>query len=243
MDTKPIESTTKLGQSEPPAQAMGEKAAWLPSTAQELDALVDSDVIAHTHVIVGANGKCLCGIYDGRPFTCADILQQRFTQIRDAVISANIVPGGIAVDRQLNPLPLLPTSEPPAPDDGKEEAMGRYDAGLLNDFGGGDVQWWQDYIRAELDRAHDFYQERWDNRPDCREIAELREATVPICVGKPIIQILAREGQWLSESGAGVIAADCLFQKDPYTEIDSLRAQLTAAREEIVQLTAQLSAK
>lgn len=33
----------------------------------------------------------------------------------------------------------------------------RYDAGLLNDFGGGDVDWWMDYIRAELDRAHDFY--------------------------------------------------------------------------------------
>ncbi|GEM_PF-6236896 len=33
-----------------------------------------------------------------------------------------------------------------------------YDAGSLSDFGGGDVNWWQDYIRAELDRAHDFYQ-------------------------------------------------------------------------------------
>lgn len=33
----------------------------------------------------------------------------------------------------------------------------RYDAGLLNNFGGGNVEWWQDYIRAELDRAHDFY--------------------------------------------------------------------------------------
>lgn len=33
-----------------------------------------------------------------------------------------------------------------------------YDAGILNDFGGGNVEWWQDYIRAELGRAHDFYQ-------------------------------------------------------------------------------------
>lgn len=32
-----------------------------------------------------------------------------------------------------------------------------YDAGLLNDYGGGNVEWWQDYIRAELGRAHDFY--------------------------------------------------------------------------------------
>lgn len=42
-----------------------------------------------------------------------------------------------------------------------------YDAGLLNDYGGGNVDWWQDYIRAELGRAHDFYG---------AEIARLNEA-------------------------------------------------------------------
>ena len=31
-------------------------------------------------------------------------------------------------------------------------------AGLLNDYGGGKIEWWQDYIRAELARAHEFYQ-------------------------------------------------------------------------------------
>lgn len=40
----------------------------------------------------------------------------------------------------------------------KVESIPCYDAGLLNDYGGGDVDWWQDYIRAELGRAHDFYQ-------------------------------------------------------------------------------------
>lgn len=33
-----------------------------------------------------------------------------------------------------------------------------YDAGLLSDYGGGNVDWWWDYLRAELGRAHDFYQ-------------------------------------------------------------------------------------
>jgi hypothetical protein len=33
----------------------------------------------------------------------------------------------------------------------------RYDAGLLGNGGGGDVEWWQNYIRHELDRAHEFY--------------------------------------------------------------------------------------
>lgn len=38
--------------------------------------------------------------------------------------------------------------------------LDRYDAGLLGNGGGGDVNWWQDYIRAELDRAHEFYQDQ-----------------------------------------------------------------------------------
>lgn len=44
-----------------------------------------------------------------------------------------------------------------------------YDSGLLNDWGGGNVGWWQDYIRAELGRAHEFYAAQI-------EAAEAREA-------------------------------------------------------------------
>lgn len=34
-----------------------------------------------------------------------------------------------------------------------------YDAGLLNDFGGGNVEWWQDYLRAEIGRANEFWRD------------------------------------------------------------------------------------
>jgi len=44
----------------------------------------------------------------------------------------------------------------------KAEQLEAYDAGILNDFGGGNVGWWQDYIRAELERAHDHYQQQVD---------------------------------------------------------------------------------
>ena len=44
------------------------------------------------------------------------------------------------------------------------EELDRYDSGLLNDFGGGNVSWWQDYIRAELERAHGHYQDQIDRR-------------------------------------------------------------------------------
>lgn len=35
--------------------------------------------------------------------------------------------------------------------------LAQYDAGLLGSGGGGDVDWWQDYIRSELARAYEFY--------------------------------------------------------------------------------------
>lgn len=43
--------------------------------------------------------------------------------------------------------------------------LDEYDAGILSDFGGGDICWWQDYIRAELARAHEFYQSQIDASP------------------------------------------------------------------------------
>jgi len=52
-----------------------------------------------------------------------------------------------------------------------EEIFADYDAGLLNDFGGGNVEWWQDYLRAEIGRANDFW------RDQIRSIAAEREAT------------------------------------------------------------------
>jgi hypothetical protein len=32
-----------------------------------------------------------------------------------------------------------------------------YDAGLLNSYGGGDVIWWFDYIRAEVNRCNEYW--------------------------------------------------------------------------------------
>jgi hypothetical protein len=44
-------------------------------------------------------------------------------------------------------------------------ALEEYDAGLLNDYGGGNVEWWQDYIRAELGRAYEHYQSQITTPP------------------------------------------------------------------------------
>jgi hypothetical protein len=39
-----------------------------------------------------------------------------------------------------------------------------YDAGLLNDFGGGNVDWWQDYLRAEIARANEHWRAQYDDQ-------------------------------------------------------------------------------
>jgi len=41
-------------------------------------------------------------------------------------------------------------------------------------------------------------------------------ARLPICVGRPIIEILAKEGMWTSSNGNAVVAADCLYRNNPY---------------------------
>lgn len=60
------------------------------------------------------------------------------------------------------PIPLYAAPFAQAVDLGLQ--LDRYDAGLLGDGGGGDVGWWQDYIRTELDRAHEFYQDQADSQ-------------------------------------------------------------------------------
>lgn len=43
-----------------------------------------------------------------------------------------------------------------------------------------------------------------------------------ICIGRLIIETLAREGAWTSESGESVVAASDLFGNNPYDEIKRL---------------------
>jgi len=51
--------------------------------------------------------------------------------------------------------------EQPAP----VQELAEYDAGLLNDYGGGNVQWWHDYIRYELGCAYEHYKEQLTTPP------------------------------------------------------------------------------
>jgi len=35
--------------------------------------------------------------------------------------------------------------------------MEDYDCGLINDYGGGNVEWWRNYIKAEVTRANEWW--------------------------------------------------------------------------------------
>jgi hypothetical protein len=50
-----------------------------------------------------------------------------------------------------------------------------------------------------------------------------------ICIGRPIIEALARDGAWTSESGESAVAASDLFGRDPYVEVERLRGLLLDA--------------
>ena len=60
----------------------------------------------------------------------------------------------IAQQIEIHKLHGLLAAAPPPP---SVLELEEYDAGALNDFGGGNVGWWQDYIRSELGRAYEFY--------------------------------------------------------------------------------------
>jgi len=62
------------------------------------------------------------------------------------------------------------------------------------------------------------------------EIERLRKGAATLCIGRPIIGILARDGVWKSLDGQCVVAADDLHRNDPYEEIERLRAELARLR-------------
>ena len=75
----------------------------------------------------------------------------------------------------------------------QQKAHPDYDCGYLNDWGGGNVEWWWDYIRAEVDRANQHWQTSleaaqaalaaMEARADAAEaeVARLKEALANLC--------------------------------------------------------------
>lgn len=112
-----------------------------------------SSVVGNSVHLIGEDGRFLGQI----AFMCQDDrLRDRDVQTRLSRIICDAVNAGAA---------------PAVPDD-VAGSLADYDAGLLNDFGGGDVGWWQDYLRAEIGRANDFW--RVQAEAQAAELARLQ---------------------------------------------------------------------
>lgn len=95
----------------------------------------------------------------------------------------------------------------------------RYDAGLLNDYGGGNVEWWQDYLRSEIERSNEFHGEIHSYNED--RVNDLEKALKPFLSGsewgivKASLVAFGRSdiAKRLSEDQS---KADALFHQLPY---------------------------
>ncbi len=108
--------------------------------------------------------------------------------------------------------------------DAGEMVLDEYDAGLLNDFGGGNVGWWQDYIRAELGRAHEFYQSQVDHAGDANTIAPERIADARGTIEKAIRMTLERAAKFIVED-SDCTCDMCDTRRDAAKEVRSISVQ------------------
>ena len=107
----------------------------------------------------------------------------------------------------------------PSPATVKPLELDAYDAGLLPRGDNlADSEWWQDYIRSELGRAHDFYQSQVSaiqpTAPDARVVA-LREALDNIAHPVKYLESCAKEaGDKLNGGAAIALSKDPQFLRD-----------------------------
>ena len=67
-----------------------------------------------------------------------------------------------------------------------------YDAGLLNDYGGGKVGWWHDYIREVLTACNEHWREALSRYTPTESIAE-----EPLAVTEELSVLAGRKGKFL----------------------------------------------
>lgn len=68
-------------------------------TLAEVQALKLPDIGLYTHIVVGQNGACMCGIYDGQMLTCQKIIAMALYGKTDGTVP---LPAG-----KVGPMPLL----------------------------------------------------------------------------------------------------------------------------------------
>ncbi len=98
-------------------------------------------------------------------------------------------------------------------------ALEEYDAGLLNDYGGGNVEWWQDYIRAELGRAYEHYQSQIAAPP-----------AQPAPVQEPVVWISAVTGDLTMQDMSHTVSWAPLYTTPPAAQQEPVADEAKAAK-------------
>ena len=131
----------------------------------------------------------LRALWDGHDFDAEDIQDAALKHglIRATVFNPNIHIDHLGVGAEAGDEWFVPSewvealfTHPPPDKEAEPEpvALDTYDAGLLGDGGGGDVGWWHDYIRAELERAHEFYASQITTPPALQARVEALEGAL-----------------------------------------------------------------
>lgn len=120
---------------------------------------------------------------------------------------------------------LLDASEPVAGRDAGPMAV--YDAGLFSISGGGNVDWWLDYLRTELGRAREFYDDQYEQlRAAYARLQNERDAAVAEVAGELTAYVERLRG----ELAVMIALADQYVQSDVGREaIAEARAALAGS--------------
>ncbi len=80
----------------------------------------------------------------------------------------------------------------------------RYDAGYLGGEDACSMEWWHDYMRAELARAHDFYQAQCGEPESLAATPPLEAATRAHFTARQLDNMSRRAWHWQRELNAQV---------------------------------------
>ena len=74
-----------------------------------------------------------------------------------------------------------------------------------------------------------------------QEIERLTKAAVPLCVGRNLIGILAKDGAWHSSGGQTIVAADELLHANPYERAEAAEARMREIEAQTIERCANVA--
>ena len=120
--------------------------------------------------------------------------------------------------------------------------MDEYDSGLLSDFGGGNVEWWQDYIRSEVGAANEFHMDQ-DNAKVMSDAVDVEQELIRLkddlrakAKAWDDLEALVAGNTCYVEIGNNSLSVERFYVDDPYIryeDVTDLKEAVSSAIESI----------